>query len=128
MPEIRFEEISPIGDTDAMDLPVPDLEAALPFYIQHLGMTAGPMEAGPPRSVTLTRDGVSIRLAENGGDPHNSSCYIGVSDVQAIRQSLAEAGQDISEERIDDQPSGHYRVFFVRAPDGLCFCIGTKEP
>jgi hypothetical protein len=23
---------------------------------------------------------------------------------------------------------GHYRVFFVRAPDGLCFCIGTKEP
>ncbi len=127
MTGVTFRSIHPIGNADPMDLPVDDVGTAAEFYTEHLGMEVQSMDPGPPRSVTLRRDGVRMRLCENGGDPASTSCYIEVGDVPRLRAALLDQGLDVSEERSDSLPSGDYRVFFLRAPDGLCYCLGAPE-
>ena len=51
-----------------MNLPVPDLAAALPFYQTVLGFRLVSQSDTPYRSAVLARDRVQIGLAENGGD------------------------------------------------------------
>jgi catechol 2,3-dioxygenase-like lactoylglutathione lyase family enzyme len=50
---------------DNMNLPVPDLEAALPFYERVLGFRVMSRAEAPHKSTTLGRDKVQMRLAEN---------------------------------------------------------------
>jgi hypothetical protein len=44
-----------------------------------------------------------------------------VSDIGRARAELQANGLDIANERIDERDGVAYRVFFVVAPDGLCF-------
>jgi lactoylglutathione lyase len=121
-----YQSVHPIGETNPNDLPVGDLETAVPFYVEKLGFTVESRSAEPHKAAVIARDGVRMRLAENGGDPGQASCYIGVSDVDQARAELGGKGLDMSEIRVDQHGGKTYRVFFVRAPDGLCYCLGQQ--
>ena len=61
---------------DEMNLPVKDLEAAIPFYQTIMGFGVVSRNASPHKSVVLGRDGIEIGLAENGGDPAQEGCFL----------------------------------------------------
>ena len=54
------------------------------------------------KAITMTRDGITIGLAQNGGDPEQASCYIDVTDVDNARAELAANYVNVSEIRIDN--------------------------
>lgn len=122
-----YNAVHPIGNTDPKNLPVPNLESALPFYEQALGFTVRSRAATPCPSAVIARDGVEIVLAENGGDPEQASCYIAVSDVDLAYRELWDRSVNPTDIRTDEHEGRKYRVFFVRAPDGLCFCLGQQQ-
>ena len=119
--------IFPIGDTDPLHLPVRDVEQALAYYEQQLGFICLSRQATPHQEALLQRDQVTMGLAENGGNPEDASCYLSVSNVDALHQALQNQQLDVSALRLDSDEGRNNRVFFLRAPDGLCFCFGQKQ-
>ena len=58
---------------DAMNLPVKNVDAAIPFYETIMGFQVLSRKDAPCRSAILGRDGIQIGLAENGGDSTRGS-------------------------------------------------------
>ncbi len=123
-----FQTASPYL-ADALNLPVADLEAALPFYETVMGFRVLSRQTVPCRSAVLGRDAVQIGLAENGGDPSQEGCFFQVDDVEATFAELKAngLGRDEAGFRVDQQGDDSYRVFFIIAPDGLCYCLGERS-
>ena len=115
---------------DAMNLPVANVETAIPFYEKVMGFKVISCGDTPWKSATLGRDRVQIGLAENGGDPTQEGCFFEVDDVEATFAELRSSGFDKQDAdyRIDKHGDTSYRVFFVVAPDGLCYCLGQRIP
>lgn len=127
MPTVQFLSVGPIGDTDPRNLPVKDLEKAIAYYTDTLGFALRARAETPPLAI-IYRDAVEIGLAENGGDPEQASCYIGVTNVEAVYREWEQKGVDVSDSVKDMAHDGKvYRVFFAKDPDGLCYCIGTPK-
>jgi catechol-2,3-dioxygenase len=59
---------------DAMNLPVGNVEQAVPFYEKIMGFQVLERRNVPHRAAVLGRDDVRIGLAENGGDPTQEGC------------------------------------------------------
>ena len=114
---------------DAMNLPVKNLEDALPFYQTVMGFQVLSRQDSPIRSAALARDGIQIGLAENGGDPAQEGCFFEVDDIEAAFAELKSNGlkQEEAGYRLDRHGETSYRVFFVIAPDGLCYCLGERQ-
>lgn len=122
-----FQSAAPYA-ADALNLPVADLKAALPFYETVMGFRVLSRQTGPCRSAILGRDAVQIGLAENGGDSSQEGCFFRVDDVEAAFAELKANG--LAQEaafRVDQHGDVSYRVFFVVAPDGLCYCLGERQ-
>jgi len=115
---------------DNMNLPVPDLEAALPFYETVLGFQVLSRGNTPQRWAILTRDKVQIRLAENGGDPTQDGCAFHVHDVEALFAEFNAKGlqKEQSEFSFEQHDGAAWKVFYVVAPDGLCYWFGERQP
>jgi catechol 2,3-dioxygenase-like lactoylglutathione lyase family enzyme len=114
---------------DNMNLPVPDLAAALPFYETVLGFRVSSRSDTPHNSAVLARDQVQIGLAENGGDPTQDGCAFHVKDLAAL---LAEfnangLGKENAEFGTEEHDGVAWRVFYVVAPDGLCYWFGERQ-
>jgi catechol 2,3-dioxygenase-like lactoylglutathione lyase family enzyme len=114
---------------DQMKLPVKDLEAALPFYEVVLGFRIVSRSEMPHRAAVLTRDEVRIALAENGGDSSQDGCAFHVRDVESLFEEfsangLGKKGGELDVERHDDES---WKVFYVVAPDGLCYWFGERQ-
>ena len=62
-----FKTVAPYGD-DALDLPVRDVEAAIPYYERTFGFRVVSRQSSPHQAVVLARDDIQIGLAENGGE------------------------------------------------------------
>ena len=124
-----FMRAVPYAD-DAMNLPVGNVESATSFYETIMGFKAVSRSDAPHKSVVLARDRVQIALSENGGDPTQEGCFFEVDDVEATFAELQSNGLDHAdpEYRIDKHGDTSYRVFFVVAPDGLCYCLGQRLP
>ena len=107
---------------DAMNLPVRDLEAAVPFYETVMGFRLISRTDTPHRSAILGRDSIQIGLAENGGDPSQEGCFFEVDSAEAAFAELKSNGLEKRDAgfRIDRYGNTSYKVFFVVAPDGLC--------
>ena len=113
---------------DKMNLPVENLEAAIPFYETIMGFQVVSRKDAPCRSALLGRDGIQIGLAENGGDPTQEGCFFEVDDAEAAFDELKSNGLEKEDAgfRIDQHGKTAYKVFFVVAPDGLCYCLGER--
>jgi catechol 2,3-dioxygenase-like lactoylglutathione lyase family enzyme len=112
-----------------MNLPVKDVEAAIPFYENILGFQVVSRQDEPFRSVVLGRDAIQIGLAENGGDPSQEGCFFEVDNIESAFAELKSnrLAQDHANYRIDKHGDTSFRVFFVIAPDGLCYCLGERQ-
>lgn len=122
----EFKRAAPYAN-DALNLPVPDVDAAIPFYENTLGFRVESREESPVRRAILARDEVRIGLAENGGDPSQEGCFFEVSDVDAAFEEIkgsAPGDEDIEVHEMGRLP---FRVFFVVAPDGLCYMLGQRK-
>jgi catechol 2,3-dioxygenase-like lactoylglutathione lyase family enzyme len=122
-----FKSAYPYLD-DAMNLPVKNVEAAIPFYETIMGFQVVSRKDSPCKSAILSRDGIQIGLAENGGDPTQEGCFFEVDNAQAAFDELKLHGLEKEQAgfRIDQHGTTVYKVFFVVAPDGLCYCLGER--
>jgi lactoylglutathione lyase len=113
---------------DAMKLPVENLEAAIPFYETVMGFQVISRQDAPHKSAVLGRDGIQIGLAENGGDPSQDGSFFEVDNAQGAFDELKSNGFEKEEDgfRIDKHGDTSFKVFFVVAPDGLCYCLGER--
>ena len=123
-----FKTATPYAD-DAMNLPVKNVEAAIPFYEAVMGFKLVSRNDSPCKSAVLARDAIHIGLAENGGDPSQEGCFFEVDNVEAAFAELKSNGlaKEDSGFRIDKHGETSFKVFFVVAPDGLCYCIAERQ-
>ncbi len=114
---------------DAMNLPVNDLDTALPFYQTVMGFQLVSREDAPCKSAVLGRDDIQIGLAENGGDPTQEGCFFEVDSARAAFDELKANGLEKVEAGFSNEKYGDtsYQVFFVVAPDGLCYCLAERQ-
>ena len=122
-----FQTVSPYLQ-DALNLPVENLEEAIPFYQTIMGFHVVSRRDAPCKSAILSRDDIQIGLAENGGDPTQEGCFFEVDDVEAAFNELKNNGlkNDDPDYRTDQHGDKSFRIFFVIAPDGLCYCLGQR--
>ena len=106
---------------DVLALPVTDLDAAAQWYSKAFGLTEVERRTQPHPTVILERDGIRIGFAINGGDPFQDGAAILVSDIHRAKQELEGNGVQIGNWRVDEQNGKRLQVFFVVAPDGLCY-------
>src|SRR5882762_1452167 len=86
-----FLSASPYAD-DAMNLPVDNVDSAIPYYEKTFGFRVVSRQDAPHRSVVLARDSIRIGLAENGGDPTQEGCFFEVDNVEAAFAELKSNG------------------------------------
>ena len=126
---------------DNMNLPVANVDTAISFYEKMLGFSVESQGGESENFAVLERDGMKIRLAENGADPTQDGCAFQVESIDELFDEIrangltdreggadASAGsisKEIGDEKHDDGST--WRVFFVVAPDGLCYWFGEKE-
>ena len=106
---------------DVLALPVADISAASNWYCEHFGMTEVKRSAEPIPSVVLERDGTQIGFAVNGGDASQDGAAILVSSIHELKRELETTGLETGDTRTDVRDGKSYTVFFVVAPDGLCY-------
>ncbi len=115
---------------DVLSLPVKDIDAASEWYSKHFGMSEFERSDDPVPTVILERDGTRIGFSVNGGDSAQDGAAILVSNIIAIKDELESGGIEIANLRVDERDGQKLNVFFVVAPDGLCFYfhepIGTE--
>jgi lactoylglutathione lyase len=114
---------------DNMNLPVRDLAAALLFYETVLGFRVLSRSDTPYNSAVLTRDQVQIGLAENGGDSTQDGCAFHVKDLESLFAEFKANGlhKELSEFDIEQHDDVAWKVFYVVAPDGLCYWFGERQ-
>ena len=122
-----FEQAFPYGN-DISALPVADLDAAAGWYALHFAMTEVERKSEPHPTVIMQRDGVRIGFSVNGGDSSQDGAAILVRDIHAVRAELESRGLKIGDSRIDERDGKKLQVFFVVAPDGLCYYFHEPIP
>lgn len=115
-----LEAAHPFQD-DVLALPVEDLDATAQWYADAFGLTEVERHEDPVPTVILERDCVQIGFAINGGDAGMDGAAILVTDIKAARAELRKNGIKVKNWRIDERDGKKFRVFFVVAPDGLCY-------
>jgi catechol 2,3-dioxygenase-like lactoylglutathione lyase family enzyme len=114
---------------DTLNLPVRDLAAALPYYTSVLGFTLLSQSDSPNKTALLSRDQVQIGLAENGGDPEQDGCAFHVNGLEQLYQEFNAGGigKGASAFSTEQRDGKTWKVFFVVAPDGLCYWFGEQQ-
>ena len=114
---------------DNMNLPVRDLAAALPFYETVLGFRVLSRSVTPHNSAVLAREHVEIGLAENGGDPTQDGCAFHVKGLAELFAEFKANGlqKELSDFDIEQHDGVAWKVFYVVAPDGLCYWFGERH-
>ena len=114
---------------DKMNLPVHDLKAAIAFYENIMGFRLLSQNDQPNRSAVLERDAIQIGLAENGGDPTQDGCFFEVENAANALEEFKANGleKEISDFSTEKHGDISWKVFYVVAPDGLCYCFGERQ-
>lgn len=114
---------------DEMNLPVENVDQSIPFYETVMGFHVESRGDSPHKSAVLARDEIKIGLAENGGDPTQDGCFFEVDNAETAFAELKENGlpNKSPDFRIDQYGDKKFKVFFVVAPDGLCYCLGEQQ-
>ena len=104
-----------------MDLPVTDFDKASDWYCKHFGMTEIERLEHPVPTVILERDGTRMGFSINGGDASQDGAVILVSIIHTLKDAFESNGVKIANWRADERDGQMLQVFFVIAPDGLCY-------
>lgn len=114
---------------DNLNLPVADVDAALPFYETVFGFRVVKRENTPHKAALLARDRVQMRLAENGADPSQDGCAFHVTDVPSLFAEFKTNGlqKELSDFSTEEHGGASWKVFYVVAPDGLCYWFGERQ-
>ena len=115
-----FEAAFPFAD-DVLALPVADIDTAAEYYAKAFGLTEVERHENPVPTIIMERDGTRIGFAVNGGDPTQDGAAIRVTDAQRAKDEVEANGVETGNWRIDERDGQKLQVFFVVAPDGLCF-------
>ena len=121
-----FKRAAPYAK-DALNLPVADVEAAIPYYEKTFGFRLVSRHEEPHRRAILARDEVQIGIAENGGDPTQEGCFFAVENLEAAFEEIKGRPPSESSFQTQDFDGVSYRVFFEVAPDGLCYMLGEPQ-
>jgi catechol 2,3-dioxygenase-like lactoylglutathione lyase family enzyme len=115
---------------DTMNLPVKEIDAALPFYETRLGFRVVSRSETPHRAAVLARDSIQIGLAENGGDPSQDGCAFHVTGLESLLAEFTANGlkKETSDFKVERHGDTSFRVFYLVAPDGLCYWFGERQP
>lgn len=116
----QFKAVFPY-QKDVLALPVTDLDTASRWYGEHFGMREVERRDEPVPTVILERNGTRIGFAVNGGDPEQDGAAILVSNIHGIRDEFEAKGISIGNWRVDEEDGKKFQVFFVVAPDRLCY-------
>jgi catechol 2,3-dioxygenase-like lactoylglutathione lyase family enzyme len=108
---------------DVLALPVVDLDATARWYSNAFGLREVERRDHPHPAVILERDGVRIGFALTGGDASQDGAAIRVSDIHRASEQVRATGIDVGDVRNEEHDGERRQVFFVVAPDGLCFCF-----
>lgn len=114
---------------DTMNLPVASVDDAVPFYESVLGFRVVSRGGTPHKSATLARDNIQMRLVENGGDPTQDGCAFHVTGLEALFAEFQSRGLHKSSSEFNTERRGDadWKVFYVVAPDGLCYWFGERQ-
>ncbi len=114
---------------DALNLPVANVDDARLFYEKHLGFTLESASDSPVKSVILNRDEIRIGLVENGGDPTQDGCAFEVENVEAAYAEFKTAGleKELSDVKTENNDGVEWKVYYIVAPDGLCYWVGERQ-
>lgn len=114
---------------DNMNLPVRDLTASLPFYESLLGFRVLSQSETPHRSAVIGRDQVQMGLAENGGDSSQDGCAFHVTGLESLFAEFKAHGlqKELSGFSTEHRNGAAWKVFYVVAPDGLCYWFGEQQ-
>jgi catechol 2,3-dioxygenase-like lactoylglutathione lyase family enzyme len=118
--EPQFKKAFPY-QKDVLALPVKDLDAASQWYCSHFGMVEVERRQQPVPTVVLERDGTRIGFSVNGSDASQDGAAVLVSNIRGIKDELERNGASTGNWRVDEQGGKKLQVFFVVAPDGLCY-------
>lgn len=118
----KFKNAFPYQE-DVMSLPVENLDIASAWYAEHFGLVEVQRLEKPYPTVVMERDGVQIGFALSGRDPSQDGAAILVTEIESIKKKFKSKNTPISNERIDERDGQKFNVFFVVAPDGLCYYI-----
>jgi catechol 2,3-dioxygenase-like lactoylglutathione lyase family enzyme len=121
VPETELFKAAFPYQADVLALPVVDLDAASQWYSKAFGLKEVERRTYPHPTVILERDGVKIGFSINGGDASQDGAAILVSDIHRAKELIEANGISIGNWRIDERNGQKFQVFFVVAPDGLCF-------
>ena len=129
MPRAVYLYAWPYKEGRRMDLPVQNLDKAAPFYTNVFNFREVSRSGTPVSSVVFERDNVQIAITENGGDPSQEGCFFEVDNVETAIKELQLNGlkKDIADMGIEKHGETSWKVFYVIAPDGLCYCIGQRQ-
>lgn len=116
----RFKAAFPY-QKDVLALPVYDLDAASQWYSENFGMAEVERRQDPSPTVVLERDGTRIGFSINGGDAAQDGAAILVDGIDEMKNELEARGVKIGNWRVDERKGQKFQVFFVVAPDGLCY-------
>jgi catechol 2,3-dioxygenase-like lactoylglutathione lyase family enzyme len=118
--EPRFKQTFPYQEA-VLALPVANLDIASRWYCDHFGMVEVERRNEPIPQVILERDGTRLGFAINGGDSAQDGAAVLVSNIRELKEELEGKGAQVGQWRIDERDGQRYQVFFVVAPDGLCY-------
>jgi hypothetical protein len=71
--------------------------------------------------VILERDGIRLGFCVNGANASQDGAAILVSEINDARIELEAKGVSIANWRVEERDGRMFQVFFVVAPDGLCY-------
>jgi lactoylglutathione lyase len=121
-----FRSAAPYAE-DALNLPVRNVDSAIPYYEKTFGFRVVSRQDLPYRKVILARDDVQIGLAENGGDPSQEGCFFQVENLEAAFEEIKGVPPQESSFGVDKFYGVPYRAFFEVAPDGLCYMVAEPQ-
>ncbi len=119
-PDNLYLAAYPFAD-DVLNLPVKDIEKTAQWYGDAFGLQEVERRESPQPAIIMARDGTRIGFAINGGDASQEGAAILVADIHRARDELEAKGVKTGNWRVDERDGMKYQVFFVVAPDGLCF-------
>ncbi|MYD44566.1 MAG: VOC family protein [Gammaproteobacteria bacterium] len=115
-----FEAAFPFVE-DVLALPVLNLDEAASWYGKAFGLVEVERHDTPNPTIIMARDDVKIGFSINGGDATQEGAAVLVADIHRAKEELEANGVETANWRVDERDGERLQVFFVVAPDGLCF-------